>query len=205
MKINLMITQIAILILIFISSTSEAAEQPAPVLDTDGKALRAGVSYYVLPVLRGRGGGLTLDSTDEKNPCPLDVVQEQSEVDRGLPLYFKPVNPKKGIIRLATDLNVLFNASSICVQTTLWKLDERDVSTGKYFITTGGVEGNPGRQTLSNWFNIQRYENDYKLVYCPTVCDICRPICGDLGIFIKDGKRRLALSDIPLKVMFKKD
>ncbi|XP_073146872.1 kunitz trypsin inhibitor 5-like [Henckelia pumila] len=187
-----------------ISSTCEAAEQPAPVLDTDGKALRAGVDYYVLPVFRGRGGGLTLDSTDEQNPCPLDVVQEQSEVDRGLPVYFKPVNPKKGVIRLETDLNVLFNASSICVQTTLWKLDVFDESTGKYFITTGGVEGNPGRDTISNWFKIQKYDSDYKFVYCPTVCDICRPVCGDVGIFIKDGKRRLALSDVPLKVMFKK-
>nr|5YH4_A Chain A, mirauclin-like protein [Vitis vinifera] len=175
---------------------------PDPVLDTEGKQLRSGVDYYILPVIRGRGGGLTLASTGNEN-CPLDVVQEQHEVSNGLPLTFTPVNPKKGVIRVSTDHNIKFSASTICVQSTLWKL-EYDESSGQRFVTTGGVEGNPGRETLDNWFKIEKYEDDYKLVFCPTVCDFCKPVCGDIGIYIQNGYRRLALSDVPFKVMFKK-
>ncbi|CAI9773865.1 unnamed protein product [Fraxinus pennsylvanica] len=184
-------------------SPCSAAEAPEPVLDITGKALRTGIDYYILPVIRGRGGGLTLASINET--CPLDVVQEQMEVKDGLPLTFTPVDPNKGVISVSTDLNIKFSAASICVQSTVWKLDE---SAGKYFVTTGGVDGNPGRETISNWFKIEKYERDYKIVFCPTVCDYCRVRCGDVGIIIQDGYRRLALittdDDVPFRVMFKK-
>ncbi|EOY09863.1 Proteinase inhibitor I3 [Theobroma cacao] len=173
-----------------------------PVLDISGEELRTGTDYYILPVIRGGGGGLTLASTGNET-CPLDVVQEQLEVSNGLPLTFSPVNITKGVVRVSTDLNIKFSAATICVQSTVWKLDN-DEATQKMVVTTGGVEGNPGIETLSNWFKIERYEDDYKLVFCPGVCDFCRPVCGDLGVFIDAGIRRLALSDVPLKVMFKR-
>ncbi|XVF06973.1 hypothetical protein REPUB_Repub06bG0097400 [Reevesia pubescens] len=179
-----------------------AGDELDPVLDISGQQLRTNTDYYILPVIRGRGGGLTLASTGNET-CPLDVVQEQLEVSNGLPLTFSPVNVKKGVVRVSTDLNVKFSAATICVQSTVWKLDN-DESTQKLVVTTGGVEGNPGRETLSNWFKIENFEDDYKLVFCPGVCDICRPVCGDLGVFIDGGIRRLALSDVPLKVMFKR-
>lgn len=186
------------------SPLSAAAEEPAPVLDTDRNLVRAGVDYYILPVIRGRGGGLTLASTGNET-CPLDVVQEQLEVKNGLPLTFRPVNPKKGVVRVSTDQNIKFSGATICVQSTVWKLDNYDASTGKYFITTGGVEGKPGRETISNWFKIETYGDDYKLVFCPTVCNYCKVICKDVGIFMQDGKRRLALTeDAPFRVMLKK-
>ncbi|XP_021810339.1 kunitz trypsin inhibitor 2-like [Prunus avium] len=177
---------------------------PSPVLDITGKKLRTGTNYYILPVIRGRGGGLTLASTSNTTSCPLDVVQEQHEVSNGLPLTFSPVNPKKGVVRVSTDHNIKFSAATICVQSTIWKLDKFDEQTGQWFVTSGGVEGNPGRQTTSNWFKIEKYDEDYKLVFCPTVCNFCKVICRDVGIFIQDGKRRLALTDVPFKVMFKK-
>ncbi|WKA09018.1 hypothetical protein VitviT2T_026697 [Vitis vinifera] len=111
---------------------------------------------------------------------------------------FSPVNPKKGVIRVSTDHNIEFSES------TVWKLDEYDESIRKLFVTTGGVERNPSIQNLSNWFRIEKYEDDYKLVFYPTTCDFCRPICGDIDIYIQDGYRCLALSDVPLKVMFKR-
>ncbi|KAH7550621.1 hypothetical protein JRO89_XS13G0233200 [Xanthoceras sorbifolium] len=182
--------------------TADAA--PDPVLDISGKKLQAGTDYYILPVVRGRGGGLTLASTG-KETCPLDVVQEQQEVANGLPLTFSPVNIKKGVVSLSTDLNIKFSAASICVQSTVWKLDNFDKSLGQWFVTTGGVEGNPGRETVSNWFKIEKFDDDYKLLFCPTVCDSCRVQCRDIGIYIDQaGTRRLALSDTPFKVMFKK-
>ncbi|KAK0578887.1 hypothetical protein LWI29_017758 [Acer saccharum] len=178
---------------------------PDPVLDINGEKLLAGTDYYILPVVRGRGGGLTLASTGNET-CPLDVVQERNEVENGLPVIFSPVNIKKGVVRLSTDQNIKFNASTICIQSTVWKLDSHDDSLGQWFVTTGGVEGNPGRETTSNWFKIEKFDDDYKLVFCPSVCDICKVLCRDIGIYIDQatGIRRLALSDTPFKVMFKK-
>ncbi|KAF5934208.1 hypothetical protein HYC85_030379 [Camellia sinensis] len=186
--------------LIFLSTASSA---PSPVRDIEGKEVRVGIDYYILPVFRGKGGGLTLASTTQR--CPLDVVQARQEVDHGLPLTFSPVNPKKGVVRVSTDLNIKFSAATICVQSTVWRLANYDESTRQYFVTTGGVEGNPGPETVSNWFKIEKFNDDYKLVFCPGVCDVCKVICRDVGIYIDEhGTRRLALSDVPFKVMFKK-
>ncbi|KAL7160844.1 hypothetical protein ACSBR2_041481 [Camellia fascicularis] len=188
---------------IFLSTANSA---PSPVLDVGGNEVRTGIDYYILPVIRGRGGGLTLASTTKSGTtCPLDVVQARHEVDNGLPLTFSPVNPKKGVVRVSTDMNIKFSASTICVQSTVWRLDNYDESTGQYFVTTGGVEGNPSRETTSNWFKIDKFDDDYKLVFCPGVCDFCKVICRDVGIYVdENGTRRLALSDVPFKVMFKK-
>ncbi|MBA0571669.1 hypothetical protein Golob_002048 [Gossypium lobatum] len=191
------------LALSFILCASGSAA-PDPVLDISGKMLRTGNDYYILPVFRGRGGGLTLASTGNET-CPLHVVQEQLEVSNGLPVTFSPFNIKKGVIRVSTDHNIKFSAATICVQSTVWKLANFDDSTRQWFLTCGGVEGNPGRQTIDNWFKIEKHEDDYKLVFCPTVCDFCKVMCRDVGVFIDDaGVRRLALSDVPFKIMFKR-
>ncbi|CAA0820997.1 Kunitz family trypsin and protease inhibitor protein [Striga hermonthica] len=154
-----------------------ASEQPSPVLDIRGNVVRAGVDYYILPVIRGMGGGLTVGSTGNRT-CPFNVVQEQLEVDDGLPLTFHPVDPKRGVVRVSTDHNIEFS---------------------------GGLKGNPGRETVSNWFKIEEYEGDYKLVFCPTVCNYCKVVCKDVGVFVEDGQRVLALTDnAPFRVMFKK-
>ena len=194
------------LLLTFTTNLSPGAAESAPdaVRDTDGNILRTGVNYYILPVVRGRGGGLTLARTGKKT-CPLDVVQERHEVKSGLPLTFSPLNSKKGVVRVSTDLNIKFSASTVCVQSTVWRLDYYK-STGQRFVSSGGVEGNPGPATLSNWFKIDKFGDDYKLVFCPTVCKFCKVVCKDVGVFIDvDGSRRLALTgDQPFKVMFKK-
>ena len=55
------------------------------VLDMDGEPLRNGGTYYILPVLRGRGGGIGRAATGNET-CPLSVVQERFEGDIGLPI-----------------------------------------------------------------------------------------------------------------------
>ncbi|KAK4858171.1 hypothetical protein QYF36_012145 [Acer negundo] len=184
---------------------SAADASHSPVLDIAGKKLLAGTDYYILPVFRGRGGGLSLASTGDET-CPLDVVQEQQVAENGLPVTFSPVHIKKGVIRLSIDQNIKFSASTVCDQSTVWKLDSHDDSLGQWFVTTGGVEGNPSSRTTRNWFKIEKFDDDYKLVFCPSVCDICKVLCRDIGIYIDKatGIRRLALSDTPFKVMFKK-
>ncbi|XP_052184035.1 kunitz trypsin inhibitor 5-like [Diospyros lotus] len=186
-----------------------ADSSPDAVRDIDGQKLRAGTQYYILPVFRGKGGGVTLGPRNATfSNCPLDVVQDRSEVSKGHPVTFTPVDPKKGFIRLSTDLNVEFSpVETICAQyySTVWRLDKHD---GRYLISTGGV----GRETLSNSFKIKKQDDDYKLFYCPTVCNYyarCKNkgkvICKDVGIYIdRYGTRHLALSDKPFRVMFKK-
>ncbi|KAF8396294.1 hypothetical protein HHK36_017910 [Tetracentron sinense] len=199
-----------LLVLLFLLSTLAITPSPVAadaasesVRDITGRKIRSGVDYYILPVVRGRGGGLTVGSS-RNGTCLLDVVQEQYEVSNGLPLTFSPVNPKEGVVRLSSDLNIKFSAATICVQSTVWTLANFDETVGQYFVTTGGVEGNPGRETVSNWFKIEKYEDDYTLLFCPTVCSFCKVICRDIGIFLVDGTRHLALSDVPFKIMFKK-
>ncbi|WOG93627.1 hypothetical protein DCAR_0312913 [Daucus carota subsp. sativus] len=178
------------------------------VLDTDGQELHTGTKYYILPVVRGNGGGLKLYS-GRTSECPSDVVQEGGELNNGVPVTFFPVNPNETTVRASTDLNIEFSGGSACPQSTVWRLDGGDAGSNQRFVSTGGVIGNPGSDTLSNWFKIERLEgnnNWYKLVFCPGVCDICRPVCGDLGILIeKSGTRRLALNtEKAFQVFFKK-
>ncbi|XP_068640449.1 kunitz trypsin inhibitor 5-like [Aristolochia californica] len=183
---------------------SEAATGKA-VRDISGKKLLSGAEYYILPVIRGGGGGLALASRN--GTCPLNVAQEGSGVSDGLPIKFYPVTPGEKSVHQGTDANVVFSAATICVQSTVWRLQGPDPGTQRRYVATGGVTGNPGLETLSNWFKIEKYgENsiDYKLVFCPNVCDYCKVICGDIGVFVDMGKRWLGFTDTPFPVMFKK-
>ena len=201
MKTTFLFFPILLLFLSTYSICSSADASPDAVRDMDGDILRTGVEYYILPGFRGMGGGVTLASTRNES-CPLDVVQAQLETDNGnLPLTFTPVDPKKGVIRESTDLNIEFQGATICIQSLVWKLDYYD---GEYVVSTRGTKGNPGIKTLDSWFKIEKYLNNYKFVFCPTVCNTCKPVCGDIGISIRDGFRRLVLSDKPFMVKFLK-
>ncbi|CAD5313033.1 unnamed protein product [Arabidopsis thaliana] len=188
---------IFLLLAVFISHrgvTTEAAVEP--VKDINGKSLLTGVNYYILPVIRGRGGGLTMSNLKTET-CPTSVIQDQFEVSQGLPVKFSPYD-KSRTIPVSTDVNIKFSPTSI------WELANFDETTKQWFISTCGVEGNPGQKTVDNWFKIDKFEKDYKIRFCPTVCNFCKVICRDVGVFVQDGKRRLALSDVPLMVMFKR-
>ncbi|KAG2385007.1 miraculin-like [Vigna umbellata] len=183
-----------------------AEASPDEVIDTSGKLLRAGVNYNILlsmPYSNCRSPqGLGLSKIGKS--CPLDVVV----VDRyhSLPLRFIPVNPKKGVIRVSTDLNIMFPPNITCPHhSTVWKLDSFQVSKGR-FVSTGGVKGNPGRETIGNWFKIEKYAGAYKLVYCPSLCPSCKDVvCENVGMLVDEkGNHRLALSAVPFQVKFLK-
>ncbi|XP_057443454.1 kunitz trypsin inhibitor 5-like [Lotus japonicus] len=179
------------------------AAAPEPVLDTSGQKLRTGVNYYILPVLRGKSGGLTVESTGNKS-CPPNVVQAKLEVWNGTPVTFTPYNAKDGVILTSTDLNIKsFPIKSPCGPSFVWKLQKE--LTGVWFLVTGGVEGNPGADTIVNWFKIEKAGKDYVLSFCPSVCK-CNTLCRELGIYIDGKDKHLALSDkVPsFKVMFKR-
>ncbi|CAI9294278.1 unnamed protein product [Lactuca saligna] len=94
-----------------IISLSMGQPSPSQVRDLDGHKVRSGTKYDILPVIRGMGGGVTHGSTRNES-CPLDIVQANQELDNGMPLTFTPVNPKKGVIRESTDLNIIFLGAS---------------------------------------------------------------------------------------------
>ncbi|KAI3713353.1 hypothetical protein L1987_71930 [Smallanthus sonchifolius] len=187
---------------LFILCVLSANSAPDAVLDVTGKNLQSGIKYYIMPAARGgSGGGIALGPTSPNKTCPLGVTQLQTHKN-GLPLTFTPVNPKKRVIRLSTDVNIRFSGPNSCNESNIWKL-KYDEAMKQYFVTVGGVEGNPGRVTLDNWFKIEKVDDGYKLIFCPTVCNYCKVLCRDVGIFIDDnGIRRLALSDVPFPVIF---
>lgn len=188
-----------LLVLISTISFALAQHQPDLVFDMDGNILRAGTQYYILPIYEGTGVSLTL-AMKRNESCPLDVVQANLDVDNGLPLTFTPVDPKKEVIRESTDLNIVFLNSTMCNQSNVWMLEEYH---GQMIVTGHGISGNPGPETMNNWFKIEKYDNDYKLVFCLMVCYFCKPVCEHIGVKItENGSKRLAISDQPFKVKF---
>ncbi|CAH8312050.1 unnamed protein product [Eruca vesicaria subsp. sativa] len=180
-----------------------------PVLDIDGDIIYRG-SYYVLPVMRGQGGGVTLSGRGN-NPCPLDIVQESSEVDVGLPVKFSNWMTKIASVPESQNLNIETDiAATICVQSTYWWLDTYDKERKKWFVTAGPKPQGPGGDSFRSFFQIVKAgDNAYKFVFCPRDCagshKVCSPNCHDVGIFVDEkGVRRLALSNKPFLVIFKK-
>ncbi|KAJ0778843.1 putative proteinase inhibitor I3, Kunitz legume, kunitz inhibitor STI-like superfamily [Helianthus annuus] len=163
---------------------ANSAPVPAPVLDTKGKNLRVGVKYRVKPE-DGDGyiGGLSLVEVRNMS-CPA-VVGQAPGVDKGLWLTFTPVNPKERLIRLSTDVNIKFSGSNSCNESNVWQL-KYNKALEQYAVMVGGVEGNPGPETLNNWFKIEKgkYNDSYKFVFCPSVCSDCKVMCGDINTFL---------------------
>lgn len=181
------------------------------VLDTKGRPLRSHSRYYILPANQGQSGGLTISPRNRTSICPLYVAQEFHQVYPGLPAWFLPSDSRQRLISLSSDVNILFNIVNICLQSAGWRLTI-DNATMRRYVATGGAIGNPGEETLSSWFKIEKVQGSnneygyrYKIVFCPNVCTFCMVMCGDVGIFVQeDGTRLLGLSQHPLYVMFKK-
>ncbi|XP_055826196.1 miraculin-like [Solanum dulcamara] len=189
------------------SLLSEAASASNPVLDTTGKIIRVGFDYMIVPVKKDLGGELGLDFIGTQ-VCPLGIGPRLNPNQTGLSINLFPVNSKKGVIRESIDLNVEFTETyTICPHNSnVWMLDHYNPQKeDQYMITNGGVKGNPGRDTIRNWFKIVKYGVGYKFVFCPSVCNYCEVICKNVGIFVQNnGQALLTLSNEPLEVVFKK-
>ncbi|XVE58839.1 hypothetical protein DITRI_Ditri04bG0201300 [Diplodiscus trichospermus] len=178
-----------------------------PVLDSDGDELQAGAEYYVISAIWGAGGGgLALGRTTNQS-CPEIVVQRPFDRDYGIPVIFSNSDTNDDVIRLSTDINIEFIPlrDRLCLTSTVWKLDNYDPSTGQWWVTTDGVKGNPGPNTLMSWFKIEKVgEFWYKFKFCPSVCKLCITLCSDIGRYGDDGQIRLALSHHGWPFWFKK-
>ncbi|XP_057443447.1 kunitz trypsin inhibitor 5-like [Lotus japonicus] len=172
------------------------------VFDISGGKLQIGPTYYVLPSPTTRLSGLALIGDE---PCPLYVAAEDAY--EGFPVSFNAMSRKQAVVNISTDVNIQFYIKNMtCPLSSVWKIGEFDAWTKQRFVTIGGVLGKPGKKTVSIWFKIEKYDDDYyKIVYCPSVCKQCKVQCSDVGVYLDDynENKRLALSNVPLKVQFK--
>ncbi|KAH9289688.1 hypothetical protein KI387_033805 [Taxus chinensis] len=184
-------------ILVVLAIIGPFAANGDAVLDTDGEALNSGSEYFILPV---NGGGLRLQMRN--NTCPMYVNYEKD--NDGLPVVFTPYLSGT-VIEENADLTVVTSAFTICIQSTRWVI-ATDSDLNKRFIATGGDSSSSSIDL--NYFKIVKSDNYYQLVFCPTVCDTCRPACGSLATYSdEDGNEWLVVDQddsLPFQVQFKK-
>ncbi|KAI4356607.1 hypothetical protein L6164_000617 [Bauhinia variegata] len=171
-----------------------AAEQEA-VFDTSGQELRADFRYHILS-LDEADTALTI-SQFGNDSCPLYVVKETHPNFKGQPATFLPIDPDSAdrVIRTSTNYNIRFpRILSPCNDSMVWRLIKRISEV--LLVGLDGVEGNPGLNTLTNWFKIEKANEGYSLVFCPTDICQCSVVCSELGIFVGDDNRsHLGLSN----------
>ncbi|KAI4353713.1 hypothetical protein L6164_002644 [Bauhinia variegata] len=158
-------------LVIFAFSTTLPSTTAQFVYDTDSNPLNNGGSYHIVPVFRGRGGGLKLAKTGNET-CPLTVVQARSDLDPGLPA------------KLGTPLFISFPEVPDCVpKPSQWGVVNE--------FPIGWPVKVASQETVRGPFRIEKYDkygsNDYKLVFCRREDNVC----GDLGIH----NRRLVVRD----------
>ncbi|KAJ7975408.1 Kunitz trypsin inhibitor [Quillaja saponaria] len=175
------------------------------VLDANGEPLQWFNNYYVSPHIWGpTGGGLSL-GTLNNNSCPHYVIQEKSEVQRGLPIKFSPVFSRFIFVTTNTPLTIQTINETECIESLVWKLVKE--STGLWLVSTNGT-ASPGTEGITSRFVIERIGTSfpaYKIVFClPTIPTSCK---GLGRYFSEDGERYLAWGDEiePFPVVFFKE
>ncbi|ESW24426.1 hypothetical protein PHAVU_004G129900 [Phaseolus vulgaris] len=176
-------------LLAFLTNLPSAFADGEQVLDINGKPISPGLTYYIIPTMRGPGGGgLKLGQTGNSQ-CALTVLQDPFANFRGIPVKFTIPGDSSGIIFTGTELEIEFVEKPECSESSKW-LVFLDEAIQKACVGVGGAEGHPGQQTYAGKFHIQKYyQFSYKLVFCITGT----PTCLDIGRFNahngEEGKR----------------
>ncbi|XP_058773578.1 kunitz type trypsin inhibitor 106-like [Vicia villosa] len=187
------ITSLSLLLWLFMAAPILAQSENEQVLDTKGNPLVSGKEYYIKPAITDSGGRFTLISRNTS--CPLYVGQENTDLGKGLPVIFTPFAKEDKVIKIERDFKVKFSASSICVQSTEWKVSGDSIN-GRRLIITG--------TDRYNYFRIAKtqFGGIYNIEFCPSVCSTCRFACGTLGGLRENGKILQALDGNKLPVEF---
>ncbi|TKY66243.1 Kunitz-type trypsin inhibitor KTI1 [Spatholobus suberectus] len=176
--------------------SSHLPSATAMVLDTDGDPVRnGGGMYFVLPVIRGKGGGLALAKSGNETYCPLSVVQSRSEVFKGLPTTFSSL-VRVPFIGEGHRLSIRFSLVPWCAPTP-----------SSWTVVKGLPEGPAvklgNENTFPYQFTIEKASsdhNDYKLLFCESDGSKCRYLGTP-----SDGNGRLVVTENnPLVVKFQK-
>lgn len=214
-------------LVIFTSTFSLLSAGSDVIYDSAGNKLLRGIPYYILPLLRGTGGGLTL-SQNSKDACPLNVTQESFEVNNGSPFTFNPIVLDEDIIRGAYPVSIEADVVNPCHGSNIWKLtaaaakdddddellmnnkdkkkkdDDKEV-VPVYIVTTGGEFNKP-----ESCFQIVEDDmmpglKSYQIQHCPFKCGSASTdlTCYNVGI-VKDadGNGYLGRTDAIFPVVF---
>ncbi|KAI4356604.1 hypothetical protein L6164_000615 [Bauhinia variegata] len=169
--------------------------EPEAVFDTSGQELRSDFRYHILS-LDEADTALTI-SQFGNDSCPWYVVKETHPNFKGQPATFLPIDPDSAdrVIRTSTNYNIRFpRILSPCNNSMVWRLIKR--ISEALLVGLDGVEGNPGFSTAFSWFKIEKADDGYSLVFCPTDICHCSVVCSELGIFVGDDNRsHLGLSN----------
>ncbi|MED6214170.1 hypothetical protein PIB30_100287, partial [Stylosanthes scabra] len=187
-------TNVFAIFLVFAFISIHLPSLATALVDIDGNLVRNGGSYYILPVMRGNGGGIGRTATGNET-CPLTVVQQRSEVDNGIPVVIS--SPFRiGFLKEGLPLELSFPFVPLCTPTpSKWTL-VKSLPEGAGVKLTGFYENE-----VSGFFEIRKQLDFYKLSFCASSNENCM----DIGVHRDDeGNRLLVATDgNPFLVMFK--
>ncbi|QHO14022.1 kunitz-type trypsin inhibitor-like 2 protein [Arachis ipaensis] len=167
-----------------------AAEQ---VVDTSGNAIFPGGRFYIMPNIFGAAGGGVKFGRTGNQICPVTVLQDYSEVIKGLPVKFaikQDIGP--GIIFTGTPLEISFEYKPGCAESSKWVVID-DLPAP--YVAIGGAENHPGKIIIDGSFKIEKVGTfSYKLIFCPSIT--APPgLCYDIGRYDDKHGRRLILTN----------
>nr|APW29212.1 soybean trypsin inhibitor [Helianthus annuus] len=183
------------------------------IYDSVGNKLLKGVPYYIMPLLRGTGGGLTLTRAT-KDACPLDVTQEPFELSYGVPFTITPIIFDENYVREAYPVSIEANVADPCQGSKILKLSTSDnivaataTATTKT-ITIGGQLNAPESCFQLAEDDMMPGLRSYQIQLCPFKCGSNTSTstdmtCYNIGLVSNpDGKRFLAPTDAIYPVVF---
>ncbi|KAL4575248.1 hypothetical protein LXL04_022090 [Taraxacum kok-saghyz] len=224
---NKIISFLVFHIFIFTTTQSLLSAASGTIHDSGGTKLLRGIPYYILPLLRSSGGGLTL-TRNTKDACPLNVTQESFEVNYGSPFTFTPIVLDEEIIRGAYPVSIEADVTNPCHGSNIWKVTtaaaakdddndelltnnkdkkkkEDDKGVPVHSVTTGGEFNKPESCFQIVEDDVMPGLRSYQIQHCPFKCgsqstDLA---CYNVGIVRDaDGKGYLGRTDAIYPVVF---
>ncbi|KAJ9553669.1 hypothetical protein OSB04_017714 [Centaurea solstitialis] len=192
-------------IFIFTTTFSHLTTASVDVIyDSAGNKLLKGVPYYILPLLRGTGGGLTLSGNTNTNTCPLSVTQEPFELSYGVPFIVTPIFFDEDFIRQSYPVSIEADISvDPCHGPKAWKV----ATTGGGGVTIGGVSNTPESCFQVVEDDVMPGLRSYQIQHCPFKCgknSTTSVSCYNVGLVsgAGGGQNVVAPTDVIFPVVF---
>ena len=174
------------------------------VVDSQGRPVSPAAKYYILAFYSGPTGGGVAAGQGGNSTCHVTVLQTPDESDRGQAVKFSTRGRSSGAIFTEKPLDIAFVEKPSCASSSKWVVVSDDFP--EKWVGIGGAEDHPGKKLMSGTFNIQKFDEGYKLVFCATttttVTTTTTTTCYNIGRRDDVKGRRLVLTKNPFKVLF---
>ncbi|CAK7323627.1 unnamed protein product [Dovyalis caffra] len=169
--------------------------------DLKGDELRAGTPYYIVSAIFPLGGGVSLDKV-KNDTCPTDVTLLRNPFDNGIPVIFSTYD-EENVITDSTPISISFDTKSSCAESTTWIVEEDESSTSaSLFVTIGGAKDYRNAEfRLINEGGILTSNYKLQAFFVVRGFGYISDVGVDDSLF---GARRLAMTEAPLLVSFRK-